>query len=151
MPTARLTKRVVDALAPGPKPIYVYDTDLRGFAVRIMPSGFKSWLVEYRPVGSGRRDSPKRVTLGRVGILTPDQARRRAKDELARVRLGANPAAERKAKREAPTVAQMLERFLVEEIRPPKRKASTASLYRHYALNIIGPEIGSLRADALTK
>src|SRR5215207_3535271 len=144
MPTAKLAKRVVDALAPGPKPIYVYDTDLTGFAVRIMPTGFKSWLVEYRPAGSGR-GSTKRVTLGSTRTLTPDQARQRARDELARVRLGADPAADRKAKRAAPTVAQMLEQFLSEEI-GPKRKASTASLYRHYALNIIGPAIGSIRA-----
>ena len=53
MATVRLTKRAVDGLAPTNRELRVYDADLSGFGVRVMPSGFKSWFVEYRPKGGG--------------------------------------------------------------------------------------------------
>ena len=54
MPKARLGKRTVDAIVPGERPFVVYDEALTGFGVRVMPSGTKTWVVEYRPHGGGR-------------------------------------------------------------------------------------------------
>ena len=64
MPAAKLTKRAVDILEAGDRPYVMYDTDLTGFGVRVMPSGFKSWVIEYRPGDGGRRVAKKRMTLG---------------------------------------------------------------------------------------
>lgn len=150
VPTARLTKRVVDALAPGPRAIVHYDEDLKGFGVRVMPSGFKSWVVEYRPNGGGRGVGTKRMALGSTSTLTPDEARRAARDILASVRLGSDPAGDRSKGRKSLTVGQMLDQFLEEEVRP-KRKPSTASVYAQYIKNILKPEIGTLKANAVTK
>ena len=57
MPNVRLTKRVVDAVAGAPrdKPFILYDSELAGFGLRVMPSGSCSWIVEYRPGAGGRR------------------------------------------------------------------------------------------------
>jgi hypothetical protein len=151
MATAKLTKRVVDGLAAtGGKPLYVYDTELKGLGIRCMPSGVKSWIVEYRPRGGGRGISRKRMTLGATTTLTPEEARKAARDVLAAVQLGADPAGARRKGRETPTVAELLEQYLTEEIEP-KRKARTAELYRYYARNLILPNLGPIKAPALTK
>ena len=44
---AKLTKRTVDALKSQAKPYVAYDRELHGFGVRVMPSGHKSFIVEY--------------------------------------------------------------------------------------------------------
>ena len=61
---ARLTKRVVDGIAPANRPTIIYDTELKGFGVCVMPSGSKAWIVEFRPNGGGRKVATKRITLG---------------------------------------------------------------------------------------
>ena len=91
-----------------------------------------------------------RMTLGETTKLTADEARNAARDVLATVRLGGDPAGERRKSRKMPTVAQLLEQFLADEVEP-KRKRTTASTYRHYVRNIIVPAIGTTKADALAK
>ena len=67
----KLTKRSVDALAVGGKDAVFWDRDLKGFGVRVHPSCRKVFVVQTRgPNG------PKRVTLGRHGDLTADEARK---------------------------------------------------------------------------
>ena len=56
------------------------------------PSGDKRWQVEYRPYPGGRGVAIKRVTLGATNVLTPDQARDQAKEMLAAVGKGEDPA-----------------------------------------------------------
>jgi Arm DNA-binding domain len=69
---AKLTKRNVDALKPQAKAFVAYDSELQGFGVRVMPSGHKSFIVEYRPHGGGRSVTTRRLTLGALGALTTD-------------------------------------------------------------------------------
>ncbi len=114
MPTVRLNKRVVDGLRPAEKTIIYYDAELKGFGVRITPAGARSWIVEYRP-GGGRSSPTKRMTIGPLGTLTPDEARRKARDVLANARLGGDPAAEQSRQRGALTLAQAAQRFLSDE------------------------------------
>ena len=72
MATEKLTKRHIDGLKASAKPYRHYDTELKGFGVLVLPSGVKSYIVEYRPDGGGRSVAKKRMTLGRVGELTPE-------------------------------------------------------------------------------
>ncbi len=99
----RLTKRAVDAAHANGKRQSFWDSELRGFGLVVQPSGAKSYVVRYyTPSGRDRR-----LTLGRHGELTPDQARKRAADVLAEVRAGRDPLAEREASRRAVTVAEL--------------------------------------------
>src|SRR3546814_16182434 len=82
MATAKLTKRYIDGLKPAAKRYPVYDAELKGFGVIVLPSGIISYIVEYRPDGGGRNVAKKRMTLGRVGEITPEQARTHARDRL---------------------------------------------------------------------
>jgi hypothetical protein len=69
---AKLTKRTADALKPSAKPYISFDSGIPGFGVRVMPSGVKTFILEYRPHGGGRGVSKKRLTIGRHGVLTAE-------------------------------------------------------------------------------
>jgi hypothetical protein len=70
---ARITKRLVDGLKPTGTDYYVFDTNTIGFAVRVRATGGMSYIVQYK-AGSGRGAPARRVTLGGVGKMTPEQA-----------------------------------------------------------------------------
>lgn len=55
MVTKRLTKRVVEALAPKSDRYVVWDSELKGFGVRVTPQGRKTYLVRYRTTGGADR------------------------------------------------------------------------------------------------
>ena len=149
MAGTRITKRTVDALTPTGGESFLWDCDLSGFGLRIRPYGAKSYIVQYR-AGSGRGGATRRLTLGTVGKLTPDEARALAKRMLGAVASGADPAADRTAERKSFTVAQLGEAFLSEHAEM-KRKARTAKGYRLLVQQHITPEFGSTRADKLTR
>ena len=149
MPVLKLTKRTVDGLAPADKPFIAFDEDLPGFGVRVMPSGSKSWIAEYRPHGGGRGVAKKRVTIGKSGSLTADQARRAAADILAKVRLGADPAAEKNERRAAITVAELIKSFEDDHVRG-KLKEKTGRSYVA-GLNLLRDAHGSQKAASLTR
>ena len=72
----RITKRVVDAIRPDPtgRDVFVWDSGdgaLKGFGIRMKPSGAGAYIVQYR-TGEGRT---RRLAIGKVGTLTPDEAR----------------------------------------------------------------------------
>lgn len=150
MPTARLTKQTVKALQAGERPVTYYDTDVTGFGVRVMPSGYKSWIVEYRPGDGGRAVAKKRMTLGAANTVPAEKARRKAGEILAAVRLGADPAADREKNRDTPTFREFAERYLSEEAEP-KLKPHTVTNYRIYFRKHAGPRIGSLKLNVVTK
>jgi integrase len=145
----RLAKRTVDALAPRERQYVEYDADLAGFGVAVYPSGVKSWIVEYRPHGGGRGVAKKRVTLGKIGQLTPDQARKAAADLLAAVRLGADPATEKAERRKALTVGELIDLF-DEQYVGPMVKPGTALSHRIALAELRGAH-GGLKAEALMR
>src|SRR5882724_2519476 len=101
MPSARLTKTHVAALPTRDKTYIEWDADLPGFGCRVTKNGAKSWVVEYRAGGGGRGAPSRRMTLGSVATLSSEKARNGARDILASVRLGADPAADLARGREA--------------------------------------------------
>jgi integrase len=110
---AKLTKRTVDAQKPGVGDLVVWDDDLPGFGLRVKPSGTKSFIIQYR--NKNRRS--RRLTIGRYGVLTPDQAREDARQLLARVARGADPAERRTQDRAAITIAQLCREYLDKAMR----------------------------------
>ena len=105
---AKLTKRFVDALKPVERDTLYRDDELSGFALRIKPSGVRTWVVQYRN-SAGRT---RKLALGRVGVLTPDEARQEARKALGRVAVGEDPSATRNAARGAMTVADLCRDYL---------------------------------------
>jgi hypothetical protein len=74
-----VNKRSVDAAKPGARDAFIWDDAVVGFGLKVTPSGRKTYVVQYRPAGLGRRGTVKRVTLGDHGKLTPNEARREAR------------------------------------------------------------------------
>src|SRR6202035_2253081 len=127
----KITKRSVDALKPaadGAEAV-LWDSELKGFGVRVQRGGSKSYIVHYR-VGTGRGATLRKLTIGRHGSpWTPETARKEAKTLLGLIEDGTDPAADKMARREAPTIAELADRFLAEHVEA-KRKGSTATGYR---------------------
>ncbi len=77
----KITKRLVEAAEVRDKDYVLFDSEVHGFGARILPSGARSYLVQYR---IGRRW--RRMSLGLHGVVKPEQARAQAIKVLARVR-----------------------------------------------------------------
>ncbi len=117
MPTTKLTKRAIEAIKPGSERVFWYDSELKGFGLKVEPSGVMTWLVEYRAGAGGRVAKKRRLTLGKHGALTPDEARQLAKDALAKVHAGEDPAATKAERKAAKTVAEMCDDYLADAAR----------------------------------
>lgn len=145
----RLTKTHVASLQPRASTYLERDSELKGFVLRVTPAGAKSYCVEYRANGGGRR-APKRLyTIGSVTAFTADRARNAARDLLARVRLGADPAADKTSIRNGATVDELHTAFMSEKI-GPVRKPRTVKLYELYFRLHVLPAFGSKRAADIT-
>ena len=116
----RLTKRTVDAATyEGPGGCYIWDVEARGFGLRIYPTGRKSFVVTYMSRGRQRF-----MTIGRYGEMTLKEARAEAFAILARARKGEDPSAARRARRKAPTVADLADRYMTEHAEIKKKARS---------------------------
>ncbi len=150
----KLTKRILDSIKPNPRrDVYLWDGEVSGFGLRIKPSGVRSFIVQYRN-GSG---VSRRITLGKFGVLTTDEARKMAKAKLAEVAKGSDPAEERARDRKATTVRQLCRSYLEtaekglilgKDNRP--KKASTLYTDRGRIERHILPLLGNRRVRDLT-
>jgi Arm DNA-binding domain len=107
----RLTRPNVDRLTlpSGKSEQIVFDETLPGFGIRVRAGGKRTWVVQYR-IGRQQR----RVTIGMVEALAPDEARRRAKEILAKAHLGSDPQHEKAENRvrAAFTLGAVVESYL---------------------------------------
>jgi integrase len=94
MAAEKITKSAIDALKPAAADAYLWDTELKGFGVKVTPAGRKVYLVQFRL--GGRKGKTQRVTLGVHGDITPDQARKLAQKHLGQIADGKDPAQERR-------------------------------------------------------
>ena len=115
----KLTKHIVDALTVVDKDAIFWDRDLPSFGVRVYTTGRKVYVVQTRGPGG-----PKRVSLGRHGEVTAEQARKQAVVIIDRIKQGLEPVP-------APelTVAVLAERYLQGHVAVNCR-ASTLEAYR---------------------
>ena len=105
----KLTKRLIDDLKPPLSgDLYVWDDDVAGFGLRVKRSGVRSFMVQYRNASGVSR----RITLGKFGVLTADEARKLAKAKLAEAAKGDDPAAKLSEDRRAMTLRQLCRAYL---------------------------------------
>jgi len=138
----KITKRQVDAARPAARDTFLWDTEVKGFGLKITPSGRKIYLLQYRM--GGRGTPVQRFKIGNHGDFTPDQAREAA-DKLRRgVREGIDPIiAKRKAIEDrlgAITVKQLCDHYLED---PPPKKPSTLAVDKGRIARHIIPLLGS--------
>ena len=136
MPTLKLTKRNVDALKPAAERFTAWDTDLKGFGLRVTPMGERVYVLKYRIAGEQRW-----LTIGRHGSpWTPEQARDEAKRLLGDVARKNDPASQRRAEREALTFAALCDLYLAEGVSHKKRSTIAADKGRieHHLKPLLG-------------
>ena len=137
-----ISRRSVAALAVEKDTVF-WDRELSGFGVRVYPSGSKVYIVQSRGP-----DGPKRVTVGRHGVVSTDEARRRAALIIARIRAGDDgpemltPA--------GPTVAALATRYLREHV-AVRCKPATAAQYRLAIDRYILPTLGALPVSSIER
>lgn len=111
MARAKLNKRTIDAIAaPGKGQAFAWDTEIKGFGVRVGSTGAKTFVIQYANA-EGRL---RRVKIGRFGVLTVEQARDLAKIKLGTVAAGQDPAEEKRRARSDATVGDLCDWYLVE-------------------------------------
>jgi hypothetical protein len=145
----KLTKRVVDAIRPDRtgKDVFRWDAGdgaLKGFGIRMKPSGAASYLVQYR----NKEGRTRRLAIGKVGTLTPDEVRNLAGDALRAAAKGSDPSAERHAIRGAVTVSALCDLYVAET--KGRIKASTWSSDRSRIETHVKPLIGQFTVRSLT-
>ena len=140
--TARLNMRSVEAAKKEAARYTVWDADLKGFGLRVEPSGTKTFIVRYR-VGGGRRGTLRQFKVGRYGNITPEEARDEATPILALAELGKDPQAERAAARATLTMSELCDLYLAEGV--GTKKESTLTLDRIRIKRHIKPLIGNRR------
>ncbi|WP_210492272.1 tyrosine-type recombinase/integrase [Microvirga antarctica] len=146
----KINKRTVDAALPTAARYVLWDVDLKGFGLRVEPSGVKSFIARYRP-GAGGRTAPKRfVSLGRYGALTPDDARRLAREILGAAANGQDPADAIVKERAAASVTELANAFVAEHVKK-KRKSKTIESYEHVINAYLVPAFGTRKANALPR
>ena len=152
----KITKRAVDALKPnrvGNKvwENFLWDRELRSFGVRVSPTGLKVYLVQYRNLAGKSR----RLSLGRHGLLTAEQARDLAREKLVLIARGEDPT-DPHADRAALTVGQVCDWYLAEAEagrllgrRRKSIKASTLAMDRSRIEAHVRPLLGGRRVATL--
>ncbi len=140
-----LTERVIRDAKPGKKTTIIWDHEVKGLGVRVTAAGVKSFILNYRVAGRERR-----ATLARCPEISLRAARERAGAELATIRAGEGDPLERRRKaKAAPTVADLIDKFLTVEgptrISHGRMAERTLQEYRKQARAYLLPALGKQR------
>jgi integrase len=112
--TAALTHRSIEALRAAEAPYRVSDQRCIGLAVRVAPSGLKTWDLAYRIRGSGKM---RRLSLGRVADVSLEKARERANELTSAARAGRDLIAEEEDSRSVAASRLTLEQLIALYVR----------------------------------
>lgn len=136
--THKLTARLIDAEpTPANGGRTLWDSEVRGLGVRINAGGAKSFFLNYRIDGIERRK-----TIGRVGEWSVEAARSEAKELRRQVDRGQDPAADKRERREAPTVQDLIDRYIVDHL-PKKTAGEGRARAEKKMLAEIGKQLGT--------
>jgi integrase len=117
------------------------DVVVAGLGVRITAAGHRAFVLDYRlKDGSGTQ---RRLTLGRFPYLDVERARKRARALREQIEEGKDPQGEKAARRAAPTVSQLANKFESEHV--AKRRQKTRDDYEVLLRLYIRPAIGTMK------
>ena len=141
----KITKTSVAAASPGPRRRTIWDTEIKGFGLLVLPTGVKSFLYNYRT----QENRSRRITIGQSHKLTAEQARKKALELQHDVVHGTDPLAKKQADRKALRTSQLLDLYL-ESSKFLEKAASTQSVDRGRINSHLKPTLGSKSVKLLT-
>ncbi len=141
--TKTVSRRTVEALKVEKDTVF-WDSELSGFGVRVYPSGSKYYVVQTRAGGR----AAKRVTVGRHGVVTAEEARRRAALIITRIKAGEEPVPKPLRPAEGPSVAELARAYLEEHV-AVRCKPKTVKMYGQAVRKHILPALGRMPALAV--
>ena len=140
----RTTDRLTDALikrlpVPAAGNAIAWDALVTGLGARVTAAGHRAFVLDYR----NRAGRKRRYTIGSF----PDWSVTGAREEARRLKRdidgGGDPLAQIEAERGAPTVADLIERFLAEHV--SRKRPHTQYDYRNVVARHIAPALGRLK------
>jgi integrase len=141
----KLTDKAVRALVPPPTGNKIhYDSEIRGFGIRVTAAGARAFVLNYRRRSDGLE---RRYTIGQYPAWGVAMAREKAKELRRHIDNGGDPVGEHVEERGAPTVAALAERFLEEHA--VKLRPHTQEDIRSMLNNDILPVLGRLKVGAV--
>ena len=142
----RITKKTVDALTVRQREYMLWDADIKGFGVRVHPSGRKVYLVKYRLDGRVIKK-----TIGPHGAIPPAAARARAAEIITAAMTGRDLTGRVLSPRtDTTTMHELAGRFLDEHV-PVRCKPSTAHSYGIAIRQHVVPRLGSRSVAGITR
>ena len=149
---AEATRRMLQLREAAPKlrlsnvdDVMSFHTEIKGFGLLVLPTGVRSYFYRYRtPEGRERR-----ATIGKHGSVTPDEARNAADDMRQAVRAGRDPLGEKRERKLAPTVAEVLNAYLASD-RFRAKAPSTQAIDRGRIERHLKPLLGRKHVHTLT-
>lgn len=144
----KLMKSVVDAAVAGAAQVLIWDSELKGFALRVTPAGAKSYILNYR-TADGRS---RRFTIGKHGSpWTCEEARAKAKVLLRDLTAGIDPLDVKSSAKVVVTVAELRDAYLLEgPAAKPNKKASSWNTDKSNFSRHIVPLLGAKSLKSLT-
>ncbi|MEI7605931.1 MAG: tyrosine-type recombinase/integrase [Rhodospirillaceae bacterium] len=143
---AKLAQGLVNKTAPTGAEFIIWDTELKGFGLKVAASGRKTYVLFYRTAEGTQR----KPTIGDAAKLTTDEARRKAREWLAEATLGADPSGERQADRKGESIADLAERYFTDYAEHHKKPASVIT-DRSNMRNHVIPFMGSMKVKAVKR
>jgi len=105
----KITKRFVESIKPDPdKPLKFWDAELKGFGIVVMPSGRRTYCIQYR----NPHRIVKRFKIGVHGQITTEEARVLAKKYLGDVAHGSDPTEQKKQRQNLSTISELANDYL---------------------------------------
>jgi integrase len=147
----KLTKKAIDSLkydGDGKSQFIKWDDELKGFGLRVFPTGRKSFVLSYR--SSGRKHI---MTLGQFGVLTLDQGRKLAREKLVSVNQGGDPLTDKKKASQGQTVKDLCEAYLERYAKVQKKtwKEDERRIDRHILPAWKSIQVKSIRREDIAK
>jgi integrase len=146
----KLTNAFAQTVTPTPGKVERYfDTDKRsprGFLLRVSIAGTKTWALNYRTQDTRRQ---RELTIGDVRSWRIAEARHRGHELRREIDAGGDPLGEREERRDAPTVADLVERFIAEAL--PSRAPRTQAEYQAMLRDWIRPTLGNRKVEDVTR
>jgi integrase len=142
----KFTKRFVEGISPDPeKTLKFWDAELKGFGLIILPSGRRTYCIEYRNADRVK----KRLKLGVHGTITTEEARELAKKRLGQVAHGEDPAEDKKQVSNLATLEELANNYL--ERHGYKKRPKSLREDQKLLQNIILPALGRLKVIYITR